>query len=375
MKILMVSAKYKPINDKPAGGIESVMLTMTNVLNKIGHEVHMSVPADSTINYDKLHLWSLPSKTTYADNDEKMPRNFMKVVFGNIDAYVKQHNIDLVILHDMSSSIIKLFKHYHRKVIAYVHNGPIYGLTSIGTGEAYKELIAAGGYVVAVSKYIMDAYNRAVPGCISDYQYLFYTEKSGIDKTIPVENYAMIACRLIEQKHPNISIYSAFKSNRNVVVAGEIPTNPEREIEFYNGHVKHLIEDSRTKYLGNIKHEEVLCLMSRALVFMEAEQYPALSLVAFEAASMGCPVIKVDDRFSGCIEVFNQINHPLLLKVNTTRKKWDAKVMETAAAIDTAATATMEDRESLAIATQEFFSVSNWEKRFNTVINNYSARV
>lgn len=108
---------------------------------------------------------------------------------------------------------------------------------------------------------------------------------------------------------------------------------------------------------------------------MEAEQYPALSLVAFEAASMGCPVIKIDDRFSGCIEVFNQINHPLLLKVNTTRKKWDAKVMETAAAIDTAATATMEDRESLAIATQEFFSVSNWEKRFNTVINNYSARV
>ena len=255
------------------GGIERVVYVLIWELMKMGHDVTLYANPDSQPGC-KL--------TGYRESENYGLKDFIKINLLTSSLLFK--NFDVVHTFGRMSNIASLMPFKQPKIVSY-QLPPTLSQVKKAVKIAAKNSL----YFTACSNFIAQQISHighvtSIYNSVNINDYQFNPE---VDADAPL----VFLGRIQQEKGTAIAIEIALKTNRKLIIAGNIPDEQIHQ-QYFNEQVKPLIDQEQVRYIGpvnNVQKNELL--RNAAAMLMPVTWDEPFGIVMAEALACGTPVI------------------------------------------------------------------------------------
>ncbi|MDB5014376.1 MAG: glycosyltransferase family 4 protein [Daejeonella sp.] len=305
MKIALTADPEIPVPPLLYGGIERIIAMLVDEYLAAGHEVTLFAHEDSVSN---ANLIPYKGKTSELHFD----------TLKNIHLITKEiYKGDYDILHSFSRLAYLTFVLPFKlpKIMSYQRE-PTPSQIKKARKLSYKQSLTFTGCSNFIS-------NQIKPYAQVNTIYNGFPESNyQLSPTISKESPLVFLGRLEPIKGPHHAIDIALRSNKKLIIAGNIPTDHQK---YFDEKIKPYIDDRQICYIGPVNDVEKSKLLSKALAFlMPIEWDEPFGIVMVEAMACGTPVIALSrgaipeiikhgvtgficNSIEQCIEVLSQV--------------------------------------------------------------------
>ena len=271
LKILLTVDPEIPVPPPLYGGIERILDALVNEYVMHGHDVTLCAHPSS-----KVPCRLVPWKGLRSQNKMDTLQNLYALT-----TLVNKEKFDIVHSFSRLAYMTAIFPKKIPKIMSYQRE-PSLTQVKKATKLARKNSLVFTGcsdYISHQISPVAEAYT--VYNCAPVEKYDF---KESIDGDSPL----IFLGRIEEIKGTHIAIEVAQKTNRDLIIAGNIPEGKEL---YFNEKVKPFLND-RIKYIGPVNDEQKNELLGKCLAFlMPIEWNEPFGIVMAEAMACGTPVL------------------------------------------------------------------------------------
>ena len=273
MKILLVADPHIPVPPTHYGGAERVVALYAQEFARLGHRVDLLAGPDSKAYGGNLHLHRAPSR-------KYLSRAYRKIRF-QLQSILAARNCDVVYNHgrfDYLESLLALSKPTLNRFPNPIDQGQIdFAERRIRSSAAFHFISANQRSHAQVS-----VPSCVIPNPIDSSRYSFGNGSAG---------YLAFLGRLTSSKGVDVAIAVARRSNRRLVIAGNV-SNEEGGEHFFREQVEPFIDGDQICWIGPVDDAEKQQFLGQAeaLLFPIRWDEP-FGIVMIEAMACGCPVI------------------------------------------------------------------------------------
>lgn len=274
MNILITVDPEIPVPPKLYGGIERIVEMLINGLVAKGHHVFLMANKDSTVNCSLI-----PFKGQSSFSKKDTLDNIFQIV-----QVVKQYQIDVIHSFSRLKYLSFLLRKNIPKIMSYQREPSLKGI-KIASKLSKKETLHFTGcsnYIANQIKTVANAtciYNGAVSNLYSPN---FECNEKG---------YLVFLGRIEEIKGTHIAIEIALKSNKDLIIAGNVP-NDKVSKKYFEEKVAPFLQLPNIKYIGPVNDIEKNKLLRGAYAFLMPIQWnEPFGIVMAEALASGTPIL------------------------------------------------------------------------------------
>ncbi|MBB6128040.1 glycosyltransferase family 4 protein [Mucilaginibacter lappiensis] len=273
MKIALIVNPLIPVPPEQYGGIERVVYVLLVELMKMGHDVTLYANPDSQPGC-KL--------TGYRESENYGLKDFIKINLLTSSLLFKKFNI--VHTFGRMSNIASLMAFKQPKIVSY-QLPPTLSQVKKAVNIAAKNSL----YFTACSHFIAGQINHigqvtTIYNSVDMDDYQFNTE---VDADAPL----VFLGRIQQEKGTAIAIEIALKTNKKLIIAGNIPAEQIHQ-QYFNEQVRPFIDQDQIKYIGPVNNSQKNELLGKACaMLMPVTWDEPFGIVMAEALACGTPVI------------------------------------------------------------------------------------
>lgn len=292
MKIAHIAPPWITIPPKNYGGTEVVLYNLVEEQVAQGHDVTLFAPGDAQTSAKLVSFFpqSLIDSGVPWQGHLKAYYHLHKAV-----EYIKDHDFDIVHAHLSSSAemyLLPLLAHASVPHIMTLHSHFPFDRVQSWTGDAddYYMEWASSVPMVVISEQARVNNTRPlnIMGVVHHGLPMQHYQVSGQQP----ENYVAWLGRFVPEKGPHLAIEAAKKAGIPIVLAGTIDRHVEESVNYFDQHIKPLIDDEQVKYIGPVNMQQKVALLSHARALLNPIQWEEpFGMVMIEAMAVGCPVI------------------------------------------------------------------------------------
>ncbi len=273
MKVAIIASPLIPVPPALYGGIERIVYMLIQELQKKGHDITLyanenSEPNCRLIGYRESKRYGLADIIKI----NRITGSFALQGYDVVHTFGRMSNIAMLMLCDIP------------KIVSY-QLPPTLSQVSKAVKIARKDTL----YFTACSNYIADQispfttvttiYNGVD---VKEYEFSY---------SVPDDAPLVFLGRIQEEKGTAIAIQVAKRSNRRLIIAGNIPDEYLHQ-QYFEREVKPHIDQEQIKYIGPVNNEEKNELLGNAAaLLMPVTWGEPFGIVMAEALACGTPVI------------------------------------------------------------------------------------
>ncbi|WP_419701087.1 glycosyltransferase family 4 protein [Mucilaginibacter sp. NFX135] len=273
MKIALIVNPLIPVPPEQYGGIERVVYVLIRELLKMGHEITLYANPDSKPGCEL---------TGYRESENYGLKDLVKINLLTSSLLFK--NFDVVHTFGRMSNIASLMPFKQPKIVSY-QLPPTLSQVKKAVKIAAKNSL----YFTACSNFIAQQISHignvtTIYNSVDMDDYHFNAE---VDADAPL----VFLGRIQQEKGTAIAIEIALKTNKKLIIAGNIPAEQVHQ-QYFNEQVRPFIDQDQIKYIGpvnNIQKNELLG--NAAALLMPVTWDEPFGIVMAEALACGTPVI------------------------------------------------------------------------------------
>lgn len=268
MKVLVISDPFIPVPPINYGGIERIIDFLVLELKELGHEVVLIAHKDS-----KVDVKLIP----YDDQDTKLKsiHNLIKI------NQLKKFKPDVIHSFGRLAYLLPFLYESTPKIMSYQRE-PTISQIKKAMFLSKKNTLAFTG----CSAYISNQISKYAPAyaIFNGVDLNIYDFKAEVDMNAPL----VFLGRIEPIKGTHIAIEVAKKTNKKLIIAGNIPTEHQN---YFDTKIKPELNEQIT-YIGAINDKQKNILLGNASAFlMPIEWNEPFGIVMAEAMACGTPVI------------------------------------------------------------------------------------
>ena len=271
MKILLTADPEIPVPPKLYGGIERIIDVLVNSYTTLGHDVTLFAHADSKVPC-RLIGWkgrqSAGMRNTLANT-------------AQLFSHALKERYDVVHSFSRLAYLTPLLPLGVPKIMSYQRE-PTLSQIKKATQLAKKDTLIFTGCSNYITNQIKGlAKSETVYNCVP-------IEKYNFSDTIANDAPLMFLGRIEHIKGTHIAVEVAIKTNRQLIIAGNIPAG---EQEYFDEKIKPFLND-RIRYVGPVNDEQKNELLGQSAAFLMPIQWnEPFGIVMAEAMACGTPVL------------------------------------------------------------------------------------
>ena len=277
MRIAQIAPLWERVPPLRYGGTELIVSLLTEELVRRGHQITLFASGDSITT---AQIKSVHDRALRLDKTVKEPELYEQMMLAQV--YQQAHHFDII--------------HSHVGCIALPYTGFVktptvhttHGIFTPDNEKMFRQF--AGEPFISISEaqreprlglnYIHTVYNGLDPA-----QYRFQEKP---DESV----YLAFIGRLSPEKGPTEAIKIARATSLPLKIAGKIDLVDQR---YFQEQVEPLIDGEQIQYLGEVSHEEKVCLLGGATVTLFPISWrEPFGLVMIESMATGTPVIGIE---------------------------------------------------------------------------------
>jgi glycosyltransferase involved in cell wall biosynthesis len=280
LRICLIASSRFPVAEPFAGGLEAHTHSLATQLIRRGHEVSLFAAPGSDPKLGATELGVAPFSSSPAARAD---------VGARPEQWMREHHAYLKLMLDLSRNRgqydIVHNNSLHHLPVAMAETTGLPFVTTLHTPpvpwlESAAMLAAPSLAYASVSRYTASAWLHVVESTVIH---------NGIDTNAwmpgPGGPAAIWFGRLVPEKAPHLAIQAARAVGMEIELAG-----PSLDREYFDREIAPLLDD-RTRYLGHLRHDQLVHAVGRAKVSVVTPIWDEpYGLVAAESLSCGTPV-------------------------------------------------------------------------------------
>lgn len=269
MKILLTADPFLPIPPGGYGGIERIVDALARGLAAAGHEVHLAAHPGSTCTGARLHPWPAGGLGAHCAHLWRLHRRLRPDVIHSFSR--------LAVLAPLFATRQRMLMSYQR------HTG----------GRGVRAAAVLGGRrlrFTGCSEFICTMGRRAgghwtaIPNFVEPDTYPFCAT---VDPDAPL----VFLSRIDRIKGPDLAIRIARRAGRRLILAGNIPTDPEGR-RFWESVIAPEIGHGGVEFAGEVDDARKAALLGAAAALLLPIQWDEpFGIVYAEALACGTPIL------------------------------------------------------------------------------------
>ena len=271
MKILVTCDPEIPVPPILYGGIERMVEILVNSYIRLGHDVTLCANSESKINC-KLIGWK-------GKKSQHIPSTIINTL--QLTTLVYKEKFDIVHSFSRLAYMMAIMPFSIPKIMSYQREPSIKQINKAVSLSKKGSLVFTGcsNYISKKIEKVAEAYTIYNCAPLEKYDAI-----SNIDQDAAL----VFLGRIEEIKGTHIAIEVAKRTNKRLIIAGNIP--PEK-IDYFEQKVKPNLND-RITYIGSVDDEQKNEILGKAVAFLMPIQWnEPFGIVMAEAMACGTPVI------------------------------------------------------------------------------------
>lgn len=271
MKILLTCDPEIPVPPVLYGGIERIVEILVNSYVQLGHDVTLCANPASKINC-KLIGWK-------GSKSQHIPSTIINTL--QLSCLVYREKFDIVHSFSRLAYMMAIMPFGIPKIMSYQREPSIQQISKAVSLSKNGSMVFTGcsNYISNKIKDVAEAYTIYNCAPLEKYDIVY-----NVDDDAPL----VFLGRIEEIKGTHIAIEVAKRSNKRLIIAGNIPTEKK---DYFEEKVKPHLSD-RITYVGTVDDVQKNKLLGQALAFLMPIQWnEPFGIVMAEAMACGTPVI------------------------------------------------------------------------------------
>ncbi|MBB6110917.1 Glycosyltransferase involved in cell wall bisynthesis [Mucilaginibacter lappiensis] len=273
MKIALIVNPLIPVPPEQYGGIERVVYVLIRELIKMGHNVTLYANPNSQPGCKLMG---------YRESENYGLKDFIKI--NRLTSSLLFKNFDVVHTFGRMSNIASLMPFKQPKIVSY-QLPPTISQVKKAVNIAAKNSL----YFTACSHFIAGQISHIgkVTTIYNSVDMADYQFNAEVDADAPL----VFLGRIQQEKGTAIAIEIALKTNKKLIIAGNIPAEQIHQ-QYFNEQVRPFIDQNQIKYIGPVNNSQKNELLGKACaMLMPVTWDEPFGIVMAEALACGTPVI------------------------------------------------------------------------------------
>lgn len=280
LRICLIASSRFPVAEPFAGGLEAHTHSLASELIRRGHEVTLfAAPgSDPALGVTELGVEPFSSSPAARADVGARPEQWMREHHAYLKLMLDLNRdpgrYDIVHNNSLHHLPVAMAEATGLPFVTTLHTPPVPWL------ESAAKLAAPSLAYASVSMHTSTAWRHVVESTVI---------RNGVDTARwmpgPGGDAAIWFGRLVPEKAPHLAIHAAREAGMSLDLAG-----PSLDQSYFDAEIAPLLDD-RTRYLGHLRHDELMRAVGRARVSVVTPNWDEpYGLVAAESLACGTPV-------------------------------------------------------------------------------------
>jgi len=288
MKIAQIAPLWLSLPPKTFGGTELVVYNLSEELVKRGHQVTVFASGDSKVSAKLISVWSrhlIKEKI----NGKVIPWNNAHFPLLNIyEAFSRADEFDIIHVHENSSILSGFFIDLIKTPVVTTLHDPFIKQENKDKWATFNKF-KKHNYVSISNTHQKSA--RLKLNFVGNVYNGIDLEKYKFQEKIK-KDYLVWLGRIYPNKGVAEAIKIAKKTNKKIILAGNIAKNSPASYNYFEQKIKPQFKKGKVEYVGEVNLSQKNKLLKNAFAFLNPIQWEEpFGMVMIEAMACGTPVI------------------------------------------------------------------------------------